>query len=56
MPASMKYAHAEREPRFLLAATPAQLNTVWAKVLHDRYWSGRNFGYACSRSQVVTPS
>jgi CYTH domain-containing protein len=37
---SMKYAHIEREQRFLLAAFPAQLYTVPAKTIYDRYVTG----------------
>lgn len=40
VPASMKYAHVEREQRFLLAAVPAQLSTVAARTLRDRYLIG----------------
>jgi CYTH domain-containing protein len=39
-PLSMKYARVEREQRFLLAAVPAQLNAVPAKIIYDRYVSG----------------
>jgi CYTH domain-containing protein len=40
MPTSMKYAHVEREQRFLLTAVPEQLGAVPAKRLYDRYLVG----------------
>jgi CYTH domain-containing protein len=40
VPANMKYAHVEGEQRFLLAAIPAQLNTVPSSKIHDRYLGG----------------
>jgi CYTH domain-containing protein len=40
MPPSLKYAHVERERRFLLAAVPAALTSVPARAIHDRYLCG----------------
>jgi CYTH domain-containing protein len=40
MPPSLKYAHVEREQRFLLAAVPAELMSVPARAIHDRYMRG----------------
>lgn len=40
MPPSLKYAHVEREQRFLLAAVPAELISVPARAIHDRYLCG----------------
>jgi CYTH domain-containing protein len=39
-PLSMKYAHVEREQRFLLSAVPARLHTVPTRTIYDRYVSG----------------
>jgi CYTH domain-containing protein len=37
---SLKYAHVEREQRFLLAALPAEVTSLAARTIRDRYLCG----------------